>query len=57
LFIPFLVIELVVASGLMSMGMLMLPPMTVSLPLTLIGFVRVDGWGLVVTSLASSFTV
>ena len=55
LFIPFLVIDLVVASVLMSMGMMMLPPMTISLPLKLIVFVLVDGWGLVVTSLASSF--
>jgi len=56
LFIPFLVIDLVVASVLMSMGMMMLPPMTISLPLKLIVFVLVDGWGLVVTSLASSFS-
>lgn len=56
LFIPFLVVDLVVASVLMSMGMMMLPPMTISLPLKLIIFVLVDGWGLVVTSLASSFT-
>ncbi len=55
LFIPFLVIDLVVASVLMSMGMMMLPPATISLPLKLIVFVVVDGWGLVVHSLASSF--
>ena len=57
LFIPFLVIDLVVASVLMSMGMMMLPPMTISLPLKLIVFVLVDGWGLVVSSLAQSFQV
>ena len=56
LFIPFLVIDLVVASVLMSMGMMMLPPATISLPLKIIVFVLVDGWGLVVTSLATSFT-
>ena len=56
LFIPFLVIDLVVASVLMSMGMMMLPPATISLPLKLVVFVLVDGWGLVVTSLATSFT-
>ncbi len=55
LFIPFLVIDIVVASVLMSMGMMMLPPATMSLPLKLIVFVVVDGWGLVVTSLANGF--
>jgi flagellar biosynthetic protein FliP len=52
LFIPFLVIDMVVASILMSMGMMMLPPMTISLPLKLIIFVAVDGWGLLIASLA-----
>ncbi len=52
LFIPFLVIDLVVASVLMSMGMMMLPPATISLPLKVIVFVAVDGWGLVIGSLA-----
>ncbi|MCB9728866.1 MAG: flagellar type III secretion system pore protein FliP [Deltaproteobacteria bacterium] len=55
LFIPFLVIDIVVAAVLMSMGMMMLPPATMSLPLKLIVFVVVDGWGLVVTSLANGF--
>ena len=55
LFIPFLVIDIVVASVLMSMGMMMLPPATISLPLKLVVFVLVDGWALVITSLASSF--
>jgi flagellar biosynthetic protein FliP len=57
LFLPFLVIELVVGSILMSMGMMMLPPATVSLPLKVLVFVAVDGWGLVVGSLAKSFGV
>ena len=55
LFIPFLVIDLVVASVLMSMGMMMLPPVTVSLPFKLIFFVLVDGWRLVAGSLVQSF--
>ena len=55
LFIPFLVIDLVVASVLMSMGMMMLPPVVVSLPFKLIFFVLVDGWRLVAGSLIESF--
>ena len=55
LFIPFLVIDLVVASVLMSMGMMMLPPSVVSLPFKLIFFVLVDGWRLVAGSLVESF--
>jgi len=55
LFVPFLVIDLVVASVLMSMGMMMLPPVTVSLPFKLIFFVLVDGWRLVAGSLIESF--
>jgi flagellar biosynthetic protein FliP len=55
LFIPFLVIDLVVASVLMSMGMMMLPPSTISLPFKLIFFVLVDGWRLVAGSLVQSF--
>ena len=47
LFLPFLIIDLVVASVLMSMGMMMLPPVVVSLPFKLIFFVLVDGWRLV----------
>ena len=57
LFLPFLVIDMVVASILMSMGMMMLPPMTISLPLKLMVFVLVDGWGLVIQSLAEAFVV
>jgi flagellar biosynthetic protein FliP len=55
LFVPFLVIDLVVASVLMSMGMMMLPPVIVSLPFKLIFFVLVDGWRLVCGSLVESF--
>jgi len=55
LYIPFLIIDLVVASVLMSMGMFMLPPMMISLPFKLVFFVLVDGWNLVVGSLARSF--
>lgn len=54
LFLPFLVIDLLVSSVLMSMGMMMLPPVVVSLPLKLFIFVLADGWGLVVKSLAES---
>ena len=54
-FIPFLVIDLVVASVLMSMGMMMLSPVLISLPFKLMLFVLVDGWSLVMGTLASSF--
>ena len=55
LFIPFVIIDLVVASLLMAMGMMMMPPVTVSLPFRLIFFVLVDGWRLVAGSLIESF--
>lgn len=55
LFIPFLIIDLVVASVLMALGMMMLPPTTVSLPFKLMLFVMVDGWQLLLGSLAQSF--
>ena len=55
LFLPFRVIDLVVSSVLMSMGMMMLPPVTISLPFKLIFFVLVDGWYLVAGSLVQSF--
>jgi flagellar biosynthesis protein FliP len=55
LFLPFVVIDMVVASVLMSMGMMMLPPIIISLPFKLIFFVLVDGWHLVVGSLIRSF--
>ncbi len=54
-FVPFLVIDMVVASVLMSMGMMMLPPIIISLPFKLIFFVLVDGWYLVVGTLVQSF--
>ena len=56
-FIPFLIIDLVVSSVLMSMGMMMLSPMLISLPFKIMLFVLVDGWGLVIGTLAASFTV
>ena len=55
IFLPFLVVDMVVASVLMSMGMMMLPPVIISLPFKLLLFVLVDGWGLVVGSLVQSF--
>jgi flagellar biosynthetic protein FliP len=55
IFIPFLIIDLVVASVLMSMGMMMLSPMLISLPFKIMLFVLVDGWSLLVGTLASSF--
>ncbi|KRT55632.1 flagellar type III secretion system pore protein FliP [endosymbiont of Ridgeia piscesae] len=57
LFIPFLVIDVVVASVLMSMGMMMLSPMIISLPFKIMLFVLIDGWALVFGTLASSFQV
>jgi flagellar biosynthetic protein FliP len=55
IFIPFLIIDLVISSALMSMGMFMLPPVLVSLPFKLLLFVMVDGWALIVKSLITSF--
>lgn len=55
LFIPFLVIDLVIASVLMSLGMMMVPPVTISLPFKLMLFVLVDGWQLIIGSMANSF--
>jgi flagellar biosynthetic protein FliP len=55
LFIPFVIIDLVVASVLMSMGMMMLSPVLISLPFKIMLFVLVDGWSLVMGSLAASF--
>ena len=54
-FIPFLIIDIVVASVLMAMGMMMLPPIIISLPFKIIFFVLVDGWFMVVGSLLRSF--
>jgi flagellar biosynthetic protein FliP len=56
-FIPFVIIDLVVASVLMSMGMMMLSPLIISLPFKLMLFVLVDGWSLIMGTLASSFLV
>ena len=55
LFIPFLVIDMVISSILMSMGMMMLPPVLISLPFKILLFILVDGWQLVVSSLMNSF--
>ena len=55
LYIPFIVIDMVVASILMSMGMMMLPPVMIAMPFKIIFFVLVDGWNLVVGSLVQSF--
>jgi len=55
IYIPFLIIDMVVASTLMSMGMLMLPPVTISLPFKVLLFVLIDGWHLIVRSLMLSF--
>ncbi len=55
-FIPFLVIDIVVSSALMSLGMMMMPPVMVSLPFKVLLFVMVDGWGLIVRSLVQSYT-
>jgi flagellar biosynthetic protein FliP len=55
LYVPFLVIDMVVASVLLSMGMMMLPPIMVSLPFKLMLFVLVDGWNLIVGSMVKSF--
>ncbi|HEY0886233.1 MAG TPA: flagellar biosynthetic protein FliP, partial [Ramlibacter sp.] len=57
IFIPFLIIDLVVASVLMSMGMMMVPPASIALPFKLMLFVLADGWQLLVAALAQSFTL
>lgn len=56
IFVPFLVVDLVVSSALMSMGMMMLPPVMISLPFKLLLFVLVDGWSLIITSLVGTYT-
>jgi flagellar biosynthetic protein FliP len=55
IFIPFLVIDMVIASVLLSMGMFMLPPMIISTPFKILLFILVDGWNLVVGNLVTSF--
>jgi flagellar biosynthesis protein FliP len=57
IFIPFLIIDMIVSSTLMSMGMIMLPPAMISLPFKLLLFVLVDGWGLIFKTLAASFNM
>jgi flagellar biosynthetic protein FliP len=57
LFLPFLVIDMVVASVLMSLGMMMLSPMLVAMPFKLLLFVLVDGWSMTVGSLVATFSV
>ena len=55
IYLPFLVIDMVIASIMISMGMMMLPPVLISLPFKLMLFILADGWGMVVGSLLSSF--
>lgn len=57
IFVPFLIIDIVVSSALLSMGMMMLPPVVVSLPFKILLFVLVDGWSLIIGSLVTSFVV
>ena len=57
IFLPFLLIDLVVAASLMSLGMIMVPPTTVSLPLKILLFILIDGWVLIAQSLLSSYMV
>lgn len=57
LFLPFLIIDFVVSSVLLSMGMMMLPPVMISVPFKILLFILVDGWGLLITSLVKSYTV
>lgn len=56
IYIPFIIIDMVVASALMSMGMMMLPPTTISMPFKILLFVMADGWGLVIGELMKTFT-
>jgi flagellar biosynthetic protein FliP len=57
IFIPFIIVDFIVASTLMSMGMMMMPPVVISMPFKLLLFVLVDGWYLVVQSLVNSFNI
>lgn len=57
IFVPFLIIDMIVASSLMSMGMMMLPPTVISLPFKILLFVLVDGWSLVIKTLFESFNM
>jgi flagellar biosynthetic protein FliP len=56
IYLPFLVIDLVVSAALMSMGMMMLPPVMISLPFKILLFVLVDGWSLIITALVGSYS-
>ena len=55
IYIPFIIIDMVVASALMSMGMMMLPPTTISLPFKILLFIMADGWDLIIGNLVKSF--
>ena len=57
IYIPFIVIDMVVASVLMSMGMMMLPPTTISMPFKILLFILADGWNLVIGELVNSFNL
>ena len=57
IFLPFLVIDFIVSSVLMSLGMMMLPPVMISLPIKIIFFVIVDGWALIIGNLVQSFKI
>ncbi len=57
IYIPFIVIDMVVASTLMSMGMMMLPPTTISMPFKILLFVLADGWNLIIVNLMKTFVV
>jgi flagellar biosynthetic protein FliP len=57
IYIPFIVIDMVVAATLMSMGMMMLPPTTISLPFKILLFVLADGWNLIIVNLVKTFVV
>ena len=57
IFIPFIIVDFIVASSLMSMGMMMMPPVVISMPFKLLLFVLVDGWYLVIQSVVNSFNV
>jgi flagellar biosynthetic protein FliP len=57
IFLPFLIIDMVTASVLMSMGMMMLPPVVISLPFKVMLFVLVDGWSLLISSMVKSFGI
>lgn len=57
IYIPFIIIDMVVASALMSMGMMMLPPTTISMPFKILLFVMADGWSLIIGSLVRTFHI